>query len=278
MARFAVVQVTATEDRQKNLQIATELVRRSAGEGAEVVCLPEMWPFVGADSAKIAGAETLDGPSMTAMRELAADLGVWILPGSFAEVSDTPGRVYNTSPVYDPRGELRAVYRKLHLFDVDVPGGAVFKESDTVTAGEQAVVAETEVGRLGLSICYDLRFPALYQSLREGGAEVVLVPAAFTAHTGKAHWEVLLRARAIEQQVWIVAANQGGRHNPKRESHGHSMIIDPWGLVVARASDGPGIALANLDLAQVERVRREIPCGQHQRKWKGPGSAEGLDS
>jgi len=270
MTRFAVVQVTATADRTKNLAVATELVRRAAGQGAGVVCLPEMWPFVGADADKIAGAETLDGPSMTAMRELASSLGIWVLPGSFAEVSDVEGRVYNTSPVYDPRGELRGVYRKLHLFDVDVPGGAVFKESDTVTSGDSAVVLDTEVGCLGLSICYDLRFPALYQALRGGGAEVVLVPAAFTAHTGKAHWEVLLRARAIEQQVWIVAANQGGKHNPNRESHGHSMIIDPWGLVVARASDGPGIALADVDLAQVERVRGEIPCGRHQRDWQGP--------
>jgi predicted amidohydrolase len=270
VTRFSVVQVTATDDREANLRIASDLVRRAAGAGAEVVCLPEMWPYIGSDAGKISGAESLDGPSMSVMQDLASSLGLWLLPGSFAEVSEVPGRVYNTSVVFDPSGKLRAVYRKLHLFDVDVPGGAVFKESDTVAAGDQAVVVDSEVGRLGLSICYDLRFPALYQGLRRAGAEVVLVPAAFTAHTGKDHWEVLLRARAIEQQVWVVAANQCGHHNPKRESHGHSMIVDPWGHVVARVSDGPGFAIADIDLAQVERVRREIPCARHERTWQGP--------
>ena len=270
MTRAAVVQVTATDDRAANLRIACDLVRQAADQGAELVCLPEMWPFIGSDADKVGGAETLDGPSMSAMQTLASTLGIWLLPGSFAEVSEIAGRVYNTSVVYDPEGALRAVYRKLHLFDVDVPGGAVFMESDTVAAGSEAVVVDTGVGQIGMSICYDLRFPALYQALRAGGAEVVVVPAAFTAHTGKDHWEVLLRARAIEQQVWVVAANQGGRHNAKRESHGHSMIIDPWGLVVARTSDGPGLALADLDLSRVERVRREIPCGSAGRKWDGP--------
>lgn len=270
MTRFAVVQVTATDDRSANLATACELVRRAAGQGAEVVCLPEMWPFVGSDADKVAGAETLEGPSMTAMRELAVELGVWVLPGSFAELSDVPGRVYNTSPVFDSSGALRGLYRKLHLFDVDIPGGAVFKESDTVTAGDRAVVVDTPLGKLGLTICYDLRFPGLYRALREGGAEIVLVPAAFTAHTGKDHWEVLLRARAIEQQVWVVAPNQGGRHNPKRESHGHSMLIDPWGLVVGRASDGPGVAVADIDLERLRRVRTELPCGRHRRGFEGP--------
>ena len=270
MTRFAVVQVTATDDRAGNLRTACELVRRAAGQGAEVVCLPEMWAFVGTDAEKIAGAETLDGASMTALRGLASELGIWVLPGSFAEISETPGRVYNTATVYDPRGELVGLYRKLHLFDVDIPGGAVFKESDTVTAGDRAVVVETPVGKLGLTICYDLRFPALYKALRDGGAEIILVPAAFTAHTGKDHWEVLLRVRAIEQQAWVVAANQGGRHNPKRESHGHSMIVDPWGLVVARAPDGPGVAIADIDLERLRRIRREVPCAQHQRSFEGP--------
>lgn len=270
MSCVAVVQVTATDDRAANLRIACELVRRAADQGAELVCLPEMWSFIGSDPDKVAGAETLEGPSMSAMQALASTLGVWLLPGSFAEISEVPGRVYNTSVVYDPEGEVRGVYRKIHLFDVDVPGGAVFKESDTGVAGREAVVVDTDAGRLGMSICYDLRFPALYQALRAGGAEVVVVPAAFTAHTGKDHWEVLLRARAIEQQVWVVAANQGGRHNSKWESHGHSMIIDPWGLVVARASDGPGLALAEVDLSRVEQVRREIPCGVAGQKWDGP--------
>ncbi|MEE2829367.1 MAG: carbon-nitrogen hydrolase family protein [Myxococcota bacterium] len=270
MARFAVVQVTATDDRSANLRTTSDLVRRAAGEGAEVICLPEMWPFVGSDAEKLAGAESLDGPSMTAMRELALELGVWMLPGSFAEISEVPDRVYNTAPVYDPSGALVGVYRKLHLFDVDIPGGAVFQESDTVTPGDRAVVVDTPIGRLGLTVCYDLRFPALYEALREGGAEIVLVPAAFTAHTGQAHWEVLLRARAIEQQVWVVAPNQGGRHNAKRESYGHSMIVDPWGGVAARVPEGPGIALGDVDPARVHRLRRELPCGSHKRPFQGP--------
>ena len=165
---------------------------------------------------------------------------------------------------------IRAVYRKLHLFDVDVPGGAVFKESDTVTAGGEAVVVDTGVGAIGMSICYDLRFPALYQQLREAGADFVMVPSAFTSKTGKAHWEVLLRARAIEQQVYVLAADQCGRHSRTRESHGHSMIVDPWGLVVARCSDGPGVALAQVEPARMARIRRELPCGEHRRTFDPP--------
>lgn len=268
MPRYAVLQLNTKDDRRENLRVADQLVRRAAGQGADVICLPEMWAFIGRDEDKVGGAEELDGPSMTAMRELAMELGVWLLPGSFAERSDVPGRVYNTSVIFDPAGERRAVYRKLHLFDVDVKEGAVFCESDTITPGERGVVADLPIGTIGMSICYDLRFPEYYEWLRQAGANVVMVPSAFTAHTGQAHWEVLLRARAIEQQVWIVAADQWGRHNKARVSYGHSMIIDPWGLVVARCSDGEGIAIADVDLGLVERVRGGMPCAQHKRSWK----------
>jgi deaminated glutathione amidase len=269
----AVAQMTSNSDRAANRDQATRLIRQAADRGAEAVFLPEAWPFIGSDADKLAGAETLQGPTMSAMAELAASLGIWLFPGSFAEISPIPDRVFNTSPVFGPDGALRAVYRKIHLFDVDLPGSAVTMESDVVAAGDQAVVVATPLGRVGLSICYDLRFASLYEALGRAGADVVTVPSAFTVHTGKDHWEVLLRARAIEQQVWVVAADQGGQHNRKRRSWGHSMIVDPWGHVVARCSDGPGLALALLDLDVVERTRRQLPCAEHRRSFAAPQDA-----
>jgi len=224
-----------------------------------------MWPFIGSDAAKVAGAEALDGPSVSLAQELAVELGVWLFAGSFAERSDVPGRVYNTSPVINPAGELVGVYRKIHLFDIDIADGPSFLESATVAPGEEVVVVESPLGRVGLSVCYDLRFPTLYERLREAGAEVLMVPAAFTAHTGRAHWELLLRARAVEQQCWVVAADQGGHHNPRRESYGNSMIVDPWGDVQARLTTAPGVALATVDRSRTAQVRRELPCLSHRR-------------
>ncbi len=275
MSRFTIAacQVCAGDDRDANLATAGRLVREAADRGADVVCLPEMWPFVGRDADKIAGAETLDGPSMTAMKTLAQGLGIWLFPGSFAEIAPVPGRVYNCSPCIGPDGAVRAVYRKIHLFDIDMATGPTFQESATVAPGDRAVVAETPFGKFGMTVCYDLRFPALYQALRDAGADVVLVPAAFTATTGKAHWEVLLRARAIEQQVWVVAADQGGRHNPVRVSHGHSMVVDPWGFVVGRCSDGVGVTTAVVDPALTADVRERLPCAEHRRPFEAPGSA-----
>ena len=227
-----------------------------------------MWPFIGSDADKVAGAEALDGPSMTAMQELAQELGIWIFPGSFAERAPVEGRVYNTALAIDSDGGIAAIYRKIHLFDVDVVGGVSFQESDTVAPGDEAVLVDTPLGRVGMTVCYDLRFPALYQRLREGGAELFSVPAAFTSHTGKDHWEVLLRARATENQCYVLAADQGGRHNRTRESHGQSMIVDPWGLVVGRASDGPGFAIAAVDTGRVASVRQQIPCFGHKRDFR----------
>lgn len=269
-ACFAVVQMTSTSDRAANREQATRLIRQAADRGAQVICLPEMWPFIGPDADKVGGAETLEGPSTTLMQELATELGVWLFPGSFAERTEVPGRVHNCATAIDDQGAIRAVYRKLHLFDIDIPGGAVFAESDTVTPGTRAVIADTPFGRVGMTVCYDLRFPGLYTALRDGGADVVLVPAAFTAHTGKSHWEVLLRARAIEQQVWVLAPDQAGWHNPARESHGHSLAIDPWGDVVARCSAGPGVTLAWVDLEQVRTVREQLPCRGHRRDFERP--------
>ncbi len=268
--RFAVCQITSTDDRARNRRVASELVRRAAGHGAQVVCLPEMWPFIGPEHDKVAGAESLEGPSMSAMRDLAQELGIWLFPGSFAERADDPTRVFNTATALAPDGGLRGVYRKLHLFDVDVPNGAVFTESDTVQAGDQAVVVDTPFGRMGMSICYDVRFPMLYQSLRDAGADVILVPSAFTALTGKEHWELLIRARAVENQVYVVAAEQWGQHNAARRSHGHSMIVDPWGHIVAQCSEQEGVASTVTDPAYLAKVRQQVPCHGHKRPFEAP--------
>jgi predicted amidohydrolase len=213
------------------------------------------------------------------MQELAARLGVHLILGGMPERSSEEGRVYNTCVLLDPTGGVAAQYRKIHLFDVDFPGAATtLRESSTVSAGEvdQAVVAPTPWGGLGLSVCYDVRFPELYRRLTENGARILTVPAAFTLHTGKDHWHVLLRARAIENQCFVLAPAQQGRHSPTRVTYGHSLIIDPWGTVLADCPDGEGIALAELDFSTLERVRTELPCLAHRRLGLGLGPGPGL--
>lgn len=269
----AVVQMTTTADRDANRRTAERLVREAASYGAQVVALPEMWSFIGNNVERLAMAQTLDGEIVQFGRGLAAELGITLFAGTFAERTADGSKVYNTGFVAGPTGDLLASYRKIHLFDINVPGLAQFAETDDVAPGEQAVVVKTSHGIFGLTTCYDLRFPALYQVLRDAGAEFVLVPSAFTKHTGKDHWEVLLRARAIEQQMYVLAPDQAGWHHRARQSHGHSMIIDPWGLVVARASDGEGIALAILDRDRVRSVRSQLPCGDHRRSFARPPSS-----
>lgn len=266
----AVVQMTTTADRAANLATADRLVRRAAALGADVVAMPEMWPFIGSQAERLAHAEGLDGSVVRWARELAAELGITLFAGTFAERSEVPGKVHNTAVAVSPAGALLAHYRKIHLFDIDAPGGARITESDNFAPGDRAVVARTRHGVFGMTTCYDVRFPHLYRALRDAGADYVLVPSAFTAHTGKDHWEVLLRARAIEQQVYVLAPNQGGWHDRTRQSHGHSMIVDPWGLVVARASDGEGVALATIEPARVARVRSQLPCADHRRRFEEP--------
>ncbi|MET0404909.1 MAG: carbon-nitrogen hydrolase family protein, partial [Cystobacter sp.] len=196
---------------------------------------------------------------------LARERKVTLLSGSILEQGAPGGRLYNTTVVFGPDGSRLAVYRKIHLFDVDVGDGTPYLESAAVAPGAEVVVADTEVGRLGLSICYDLRFPELYRRLSAGGATLVAVPAAFTLMTGKDHWEVLLRARAIENQCYVFAPAQGGRHSPQRVTWGHAMVVDPWGLVTARASEGEGLAVAAMDTELLARIRRNLPCLQHRR-------------
>jgi predicted amidohydrolase len=264
----AVVQMTATSDVEATWRQAEDGIRVAASRGARFVATPENSTYLGPHADKVRLAEPVDGPAIGRFRALAAELGIHVLVGSFNEAAPgEPGRCFNTSVLLAPDGSVAATYRKLHLFDVDVPDGPRFQESATTAPGRR--IATTAIGPhvFGLSICYDLRFPELYRCLADAGATVLTVPAAFTAQTGKDHWEVLLRARAIETQCWVLAPGQCGRHDDGglRNSHGHSMIVDPWGHVVARCSDGPGVAVADLDPHRVARVRRAMPVADHRR-------------
>ena len=263
--RVAAAQMTSTADTAANLAVADRLARRAAREGARLVAFPENFAFLRREGEPVPEGRTLaEGPAAWAAA-LARDLGVWILAGSVAERAGTGRRVHNTSVLVAPDGRFAAVYRKIHLFDAIVPGSGTLRESDVVAPGRKVVVAQTPLGRLGLSICYDLRFPELYRALAAEGAEVLFVPSAFTHFTGSHHWETLLRARAIETQVWVVAPAQTGRHGPRRRSWGHTVVIDPWGTVVARRDSGTGIVVADVDLERVDAVRRAMPCQSHRR-------------
>lgn len=269
----ACVQLRSTSDIDANLKTTTELVRRAAESGAKLVATPENTPFLGPQFHKVELAETLDGPIGSRFAELADELGIHLLIGGMAERRiDAAGeaddkRCFNTSVLYGPNGDRLAVYRKMHLFDVDVPGGLTIRESDTVAPGDELVIAETPLARIGMSICYDMRFPEMYRALVDRGAEVIAVPSAFTLTTGKDHWHCLLRARAIETQCWLLAPAQWGAHDEerKRESYGHSLIVDPWGAPVADKGHGVGICYAEIDLDRVAAVRRSIPVRDHRR-------------
>jgi deaminated glutathione amidase len=268
--RIAAVQMTATDSLASNLTHCAEAIAQCAADRATIVVLPECFAFLGAvEGDKRAAAESLDeapGPIFRMLATAASKHSVWIVGGGMPEtVAGDPSRTFNTAVVVNPFGKLTSRYRKLHLFDVDIPGGAVLKESAGTAAGDQVVT--TDIGNVptGLSICYDVRFPELYREQRVAGAELLLVPAAFTAHTGKSHWHVLLRARAIENQAWVVAAAQTGQHNAKRASYGHSVIINPWGDVVAELADGVGFIAADIDHDAVALRRTQMPCLQHAK-------------
>ena len=274
--RVGAVQLCSTNDQAANLARCRELTAQAASEGAQLVVLPECFSFLGrGEGEKLAHAESFDepaapGPVLAMLRELATRHGVWIVGGGTPErVPGDARRTYNTALVIDPRGELATRYRKIHLFDVDIPGGAVLRESDATARGSELVAVEIAGAPVGVTICYDVRFPELYRKLvKDMGAEILLVPAAFTAHTGAAHWHLLLRARAIEDQAWVVAAAQWGRHSDKRESYGHSLIVDPWGTVVGERAEGDGVVVATLDGEAVARCRTRMPCLQHAVLWQ----------
>ena len=262
--KVACVQMNSGADKAANVAAAAELVRRAAAAGARLVVLPETWTFKGGRDGFAAAAEAADGPSNTVLAGLAAELGVYVLAGSIYEVSERPDRFFNTSVLFDPAGTAVAVYRKIHLFDA-VAGAKVYRESDDLLPGEALVTAQVDDLAVGLTICYDLRFPELYRGLALRGARLLLVPSAFTEATGRDHWEVLLRARAIENGCFVAAAGQWGVHAGDRLCHGRSMIVDPWGVVLAVAADGVGLCVAELDLGAVERVRRQLPVLDHRR-------------
>lgn len=260
MAKIALAQTTTTDDLKANLAVADAMVEEAAGNGADLLAFPEIFLYLGGYKGKLQVAEPLDGPIVGHFREAAARHGMMLLLGSMHETHpDDPARVYNTSVLIGPDGEMLASYRKLKLFDVELPTVRI-KESDSIAPGDAPPpVVETPIGRLGLTICFDLRFSDLYLDLRRRGAQVVLIPSNFTAPTGAAHWEVMLRARAIEGQFFVAAPAQTGVHNPKYTSYGHSMLVDPWGRVLAVASDGPGLIYGNINLAYLEQVRAELP-------------------
>jgi deaminated glutathione amidase len=264
--KIALCQTNSGEDVPDNEEQVVGLIEEAAAGGADLAALPEVWPRQGSAGQIRETAEPVPGHRTELLAELAARHRMWVHGGSVLELDGD--RVFNTSVLFDRSGELVATYRKIHLFDADPPGAVPSRESSVFSAGDQVVTAETEFGRVGLSICYDLRFPELYRALAVQGATILFVPAAFRFETGADHWEPLLRARAIEDQAFVVAAAQWGTWGPsgrERRNFGHSLVADPWGNLVAQAPDGVGVTFAELDLARVEQVRQILPSLRHRR-------------
>jgi predicted amidohydrolase len=257
--RAAAVQLNSTEDKDRNLERADRLTRAAADDGAELIVLPEKFNVLGTHEDYLRGAETLDGPTIGWARAVASELGIDLVAGSIVERREGRDKLSNTSVHVGPDGEVKAVYRKIHMFDV-VVGGQEYRESESEEPGDDVVLSDSSDGvPLGLTVCYDLRFPELYRILAVRGARVITIPSAFTKVTGQAHWEILVRARAIENQAFVVAADQVGTHPPDKESFGGSLIVDPWGEVLARAPDEQCFVAAELDLARQDEVREQLP-------------------
>ncbi|HEX8344001.1 MAG TPA: carbon-nitrogen hydrolase family protein [Actinoplanes sp.] len=263
--RVAVCQLNSRDNRAENLTVARGLLDRAAAAGADLAVLPEYADYLGpADGSP--EPEGTDGEVARFFAAAARELRMWVHTGSFRERGPDDDHTYNTTLVFDREGVLAATYRKIHLYDVEIPGRVSYQESRSVAPGADTVVTDVDGVRVGLSICYDLRFPELYRRLAVGGgAQVLVVPAAFMLHTGRDHWEVLLRARAIENQCYVIAAGQIGDHEPRRTCFGRSMIIDPWGTVLAQAPDTVGVTVADLDLDRVTDIRREVPSLANRR-------------
>ena len=268
--RIAVGQMCASSDVEKNFEVVADLCSQAKDRGCAMLFLPECFAFIGVKGTDaLAVMEPMDGPLLGRYRELAAKHGLWLSLGGFAEQGPDRDRRFNAHIIVNDAGEIRASYRKIHLFDVDMGdvNGPVLMESRTAAAGETLVTCDSPAGKLGLTVCYDLRFPEMFARLRyELGCEMMLVPSAFTKPTGQAHWETLLRARAIETQSYVVAAAQAGTHSEGRASHGHAMVVDPWGKVVAELDgEETGIAVADVDLGYLKDVRSRIPVETHRR-------------
>ena len=266
LLRTAIIQVNSRDNPAENLATVEHFLDRAANMGAQFVGLPELWTYLGPASGFEEAAQTIPGPTIERLQEKARMHKMIVHAGSMVERSpDTPGRFHNTSVLINRDGKIVAQYRKIHLFDVDLANGEKHYESERIVPGDRVVTAEIDGITFGLTVCYDLRFPELYRSLALRGAQVLLVPAGFTLHTGRDHWEVLLRARAIENLCYVVAPAQVGKYPPNRQCFGRSMIIDPWGLVLAQAQDIPTVIMAEIDLAQIEQARAQIPCLGHRR-------------
>jgi deaminated glutathione amidase len=263
----AAVQMTSKPDLDKNLGEAEDLIQLAVNRGAELVCLPENFAFLGPEAEKIALAETIATKTEKFLKTIAQRFQITILGGGFpVPVTDRTDKAYNTALLIDPNGRELVRYHKVHLFDVDVPDGNTYQESKTVMAGTNLpeIYPSETLGNLGISICYDVRFPELYRYLSKQGADVLFVPAAFTAFTGKDHWQVLLQARAIENTCYVIAPAQTGNHYERRYTHGHATIVDPWGVILADAGDSSGVAVAEISPARLEQVRRQMPSLQHR--------------
>ena len=259
------VQMTSGPDKARNLATAIRLVEETAARGAQLVALPELFNCLANPDIIVSQAEMVPGPTSLAMSELAARLRVTLLAGSIAQRVEGSDKVFNTSLLFSPEGEQRACYRKIHLFDIDLPGQITFQESGFMQAGDRLVVTETAIGRLGQATCYDLRFPELFRRLMDAGAEVLCVPSAFTLPTGRDHWQPLLQARAIENQTYVIASNQYGRNGPGIVTYGRSAIIDPWGVPLAVAADGETVITAEIDLDHQAEIRERLPALRHRR-------------
>lgn len=273
--RTALIQLTSTRDIQQNLATSQQLAHAALDAGARWLLFPENTPFMGPDHEKLAIAEPIDGPMVDFYRAIARDGQCWLTLGSFPEKIENDERTFNTSLLIDPQGNITAVYRKIHLFDVETEGNQIFRESDSVQPGKDVVVApftftprnsnEIQTRNVGLTVCYDLRFPELYRALVNQNAHVLTVPAAFTLATGRDHWHPLLQARAIENQCYVLAPNQWGHHYGNRHCYGHSVIYDPWGRQIACASDRETFIIADLDFDYLDQIRDKMPCLSHQR-------------
>ena len=273
--RAGAIQLNSTEDVERNLETADRLVRGAASRGCQFVALPEKWTVLGTDEQMSAAAQPLDGPAIAWARTAARELGIDLVAGSIVERVSGREKSANTSVHIGPGGEIKAIYRKIHMFDVEVDG-VLYAESASEQPGDEIVTSEVRGIPIGMSICYDLRFPELYRILAVRGAEIIVIPSAFTLTTTRDHWEVLVRARAIENQCFVVAPNQIGPHPPGHRSGGRSLIVDPWGLVLATAPDRESIAVADLDLEMLRAVRRRLPSLANRRpeayEWPGSGS------
>jgi predicted amidohydrolase len=260
----AAIQMSSTPNKDENLAKAEQLIHAATSSGADLVALPELWSCHGLESAYRENAEPVPGETTRILGDLARERGIYLLGGSILEDHPSSSKLHNTSTLFRPDGEMTAVYRKIHLFDVKAPDRE-YLESGTIAPGTEIVTAKVGSATLGLSVCYDVRFPELYRLLALRGAEVLMVPAAFTLQTGKDHWELLLRARAVENQAFVVAPAQWGQKADGRWTYGRSLIVDPWGTVLAQCPDRDGFALATLDLDYLDRLRGDFPALENRR-------------